>query len=209
MKLRAFDIDMDFEVIRNWITDERTHAMWSANRIGFPMERKDFEDFLKRQKEEGDSAFAAENEDGRIVGFFLYGKNGETMEGMLKFIVIDPEQRGKGTAQEMLHLAAEYAFEKTGIAAVHLNVFSANPRAKRCYEKAGFRERNTTLGAFTYKEEKWDRINMILKTAGTIEWECVVNAFSPRCLLNKWSKVPFLPIYRWGRLFPCEAQNRV
>lgn len=171
LKLRAFDIDMDFEVIRNWITDERTHAMWSANRIGFPMERKDFEDFLKRQKEEGDSAFAAENEDGRIVGFFLYGKNGETMEGMLKFIVVDPEQRGKGTAQEMLHLAAEYAFGKTGAAAVHLNVFSANPRAKRCYEKAGFRERNTTLGAFTYKEEKWDRINMILKTTGTIEWE--------------------------------------
>ncbi len=162
MKLRAFDIDMDFEVIRNWITDERTHAMWSANRIGFPMERKDFEDFLKRQKEEGDSAFAAENEDGRIVGFFLYGKNEETMEGMLKFIVVDPEQRGKGTAQEMLHLAAQYAFEKTGAAAVHLNVFSANPRAKRCYEKAGFSERNTVPGAFPYKEEKWDRINMIL-----------------------------------------------
>ena len=85
------------------------------------------------------------------------------MEGMLKFIVVDPEQRGKGTAQEMLHLAAEYAFEKTGASAVHLNVFSANPRAKRCYEKAGYRERNTTPGAFPYKEEKWDRINMILK----------------------------------------------
>ena len=167
MKLRAFDIDMDFEVIRNWITDERTHAMWSANRIGFPMERKDFEDFLKRQKEEGDSAFAAENEDGRIVGFFLYGENGETMEGMLKFIVVDPEQRGKGTAQEMLHLAAQYAFEKTGAIAVHLNVFSANPRARRCYEKAGFSERNTAPCAFPYKEEKWDRINMILKSRGS------------------------------------------
>ena len=163
MKLRAFDIDKDFEVIRNWITDERTHAMWSANRIGFPLERKEFEDFLKRQREGGDRAFAAENEDERIVGFFLYGKNEETMEGMLKFIVVDPEQRGKGTAQEMLHLAAQYAFEKTGAAAVHLNVFSANPRAKRCYEKAGFSERNTAPGAFPYKEEKWDRINMILK----------------------------------------------
>ena len=69
---------------------------------------------------------------------------------------------GKGTAQEMLHLAAQYAFEKTGAAAVHLNVFSANPRAKRCYEKAGFSERNTAPGVFPYKEEKWDRINMIL-----------------------------------------------
>ena len=163
MKLRAFDIDKDFEVIRTWITDERTYAMWSANRIWFPMERKDFENFLKRQKEEGDSAFAAVNEDERIVGFFLYGKNEETMEGMLKFIVVDPEQRGKGTAQEMLHLAAQYAFEKTGAAAVHLNVFSANPRARRCYEKAGFSERNTAPCAFPYKEEKWDRINMILK----------------------------------------------
>ena len=163
MKLRAFDIDKDFEELRSWITDKRTHAMWSANRIGFPMERKDFEDFLKRQKEEGDGAFAAVNEDGKIVGVFLYGKNEETKEGMLKFIVVDPEQRGKGTAQEMLHLAAEYAFEKTGAVAVHLNVFSSNPRAKRCYEKAGFTERNTTEGAFPYEEEKWDRINMVLK----------------------------------------------
>ena len=32
----------------------------------------------------------------------------------------------------------------------------------RCYEKAGFSERNTAPGAFPYKEEKWDRINMIL-----------------------------------------------
>ena len=163
LKLRAFDIDTDFERIRNWITDEKTHVMWSANRIAFPMNREDFEGFLKRQSEEGDTAFAAVDESGRIVGFFLYGFNEETGEGMLKFIVVDPEQRGKGTAQEMLKLASEYAFEKTHADAVHLNVFSSNPRARRCYEKAGFTERNTTPGAFPYKDEKWDRTNMIMR----------------------------------------------
>ena len=75
MKLRAFDIDKDFDVIRNWITDARTYAMWSANRIGFPMERKEFEDFLKRQREEGDSAFPYKEEKWDRINMIL--KNGE------------------------------------------------------------------------------------------------------------------------------------
>ena len=44
---------------------------------------------------------------------------------------------------------------------VHLNVFPENPSAKKCYEKAGFKERTLAENAFSFKDESWGRCNMI------------------------------------------------
>jgi len=35
MKLRKLEIDNDFESMKNWVTDERTHAMWCYEKAGF------------------------------------------------------------------------------------------------------------------------------------------------------------------------------
>ena len=86
----------------------------------------------------------------------------ETKEVMVKFVVVNPECRGKGIAGEMINLVKEYAFNEAGAEALHLNVFPENPRAKRCYEKAGFVERNLTENAFEYEGEFWGRLNMII-----------------------------------------------
>ena len=40
MKIRAFDFDDDFDAIKTWITDERTHMMWCANLIPYPLEKE-------------------------------------------------------------------------------------------------------------------------------------------------------------------------
>ncbi len=45
MKIRAFDLDDDFDVIKTWITDERTHMMWCANLIPYPLEKEKFRSF--------------------------------------------------------------------------------------------------------------------------------------------------------------------
>ena len=42
MVIRSFEIDRDFEYISNWISDERTHAMWCANLIHYPLEKENF-----------------------------------------------------------------------------------------------------------------------------------------------------------------------
>ena len=47
VRLRAYIPDRDFDVIKNWITDERTHAMWCANRTGYPIREESFRDFLR------------------------------------------------------------------------------------------------------------------------------------------------------------------
>lgn len=59
------------------------------------------------------------------------------------------------------NLFIKYAFEIAKADAVHLNVFPENPSAKKCYEKAGFKERTLTENAFSFKDESWGRCNMI------------------------------------------------
>ena len=46
MVIRSFEIDRDFEYISKWISDERTHAMWCANLIHYPLEKESFRNFL-------------------------------------------------------------------------------------------------------------------------------------------------------------------
>lgn len=111
----------------------------------------------------GDSPYVVTSDNGELIGFFCYSVNLETNEGMLKFVMNNPEYRGKGYGKKMLQLAIKFAFEITDVQAVHLNVFPENTRAKRCYESVGFTERKTDLNAFTYKDESWGRCNMIIK----------------------------------------------
>ncbi|MBP5415194.1 MAG: GNAT family N-acetyltransferase [Lachnospiraceae bacterium] len=163
MRLRAFNMDKDLEDMKNWITDERSHALWCANIIRYPLDRDHLAEGLKEaEKRFGDRPFVAVDEEDKAEGFFSYSYNNETKEAMLKFVVVDPKVRGKGVAQNMLKLAAQYAFNETGADALQLNVFPENTRAKKCYEKAGFKERNITYNAFRFKDESWGRCNMIM-----------------------------------------------
>ena len=137
MKLRKFEINSDFESMKNWVTDERTHAMWCANLIKYPLNKEHLTETLKEVANRfGDVPYVAISDDNKVIGFFCYTLNNETKEGMLKFVVIDPEARGKGVAREMLSLAVKQAFEDSDAALVQLNVFPENVRAKKCYEKA-------------------------------------------------------------------------
>ncbi len=164
MKLRPYDPSLDFGIIRKWITEPREHAMWCAGRTAFPIDREDFNRLLDDIAVRcGDAPFIAADNDGKPVGFFCYSLNAGTNEGMLKFVMIDPAQRGKGCGREMLRLAVSYAFETTGAERVRLCVLSANTGARRCYESAGFIECGTDIGAFTYEDETWDRCHMVIE----------------------------------------------
>ena len=146
MRLRPYIDCKDFDEIKNWIREERAHAMWCANLISYPIERDNFTKVMQEAAEKfGDSPFVATSDDGQLLGFFCYSANLETNEGMLKFVMINPEYRGKGYGREMLKLAVKYAFDITGVKTVQLNVYPENTRAKKCYEAVGFTERKTDL----------------------------------------------------------------
>lgn len=96
MKIRLFNLDDDFDVTKTWISDERTHMLWRANRIQFPMTKSAFKEFLESVASQcGDVPYVATEDDGNQVGFYTYSVNENTKEGMLKFVVVDPERRGQ------------------------------------------------------------------------------------------------------------------
>ena len=167
MRLRPLIPDRDFDRIRNWITDERTHAMWCGSRFAFPLEMEDFTAVLRENGgKNGETPFVATADDGEAVGFFSYFIDTAANAGLLKYVVVDPALRGRGTARAMLRMAADYAFSITGAEEVRLCVFPNNIRALRCYEGAGFTAVRTDPGAFRYGDEAWDRCFMVLRRAG-------------------------------------------
>ena len=164
MRLRPYIPSHDFDAIKDWVTDERTHAMWSAKHAPYPLERNAFDQFLADMyARKGDCPFVATTDDGKIIGFLCTSIDFETNEAMLAFVIIDPAQRGMGYGREMIELAAEYCFEILKAEAVQLSVFTINERARKCYESAGFAERRTTPDAFPYGDEMWGRCNMVKK----------------------------------------------
>ena len=165
MRIRPYIATKDFEIIRNWITDERTHAMWCANLIAFPIEKVNFESVLEYDANQYTSSpYVATTDEGTVIGFFCYSSNLDTNEGFLKFVVIDDKHRSKGYGQEMILLAVKYAFEIAKVDAVQLNVFAENTKAKACYLSSGFIERRTDENAFQFKDESWGRCNMIISS---------------------------------------------
>ena len=130
MRIRPYR-KKDFDIISQWIRDERTQALWCADLITYPLVKEKFDEMLQLLEEEyGDSPFVATTDEGKVIGFFCFSINLNTNEGMFKVVVIDDTMRNQGYGCEMLSLAVKYAFEIAKTDAVHLNVFSSNSNVK-------------------------------------------------------------------------------
>ena len=163
MKIRKFSLDTDFDIIKNWSTDAKTHALWCANRMQYPPDIDNVGSFLRFEEEKyGNKAYMAENDEGKAVGFYCCSAVNEDGEAMLKFVIVDPNQRGNGYGKEMIRLAVEKEFESDSVKAVQLMVFTSNVKAQKCYESVGFRERSVTPDVFTFENESWGRSNMVI-----------------------------------------------
>lgn len=163
MKIRSYLPDSDFDEIKTWLSDARSHALWCANLMPYPLEKTTFENTLKKLATKSeDKPFAVITEEGKLIGFFCYSINSGTKEGKLKFVILSPAFRGKGYGKKMVLSALKYAFENTKVASVELNVFDNNVQAKNCYLKVGFKVRSSTENAFRFNNENWTRCNMVI-----------------------------------------------
>lgn len=164
MRIRPYIESKDYEHLENWIDNEKTHALWCANLISYPVTKEKLHAFLEKNAIDWtDSAYVATDDDGAVIGFFCYSVNVKDNSGFLKFIIVDSRIRGKGYGRQMLQLALQYAFHITGADAVQLNVFEENIAAKQCYEKLGFIEKDISKDVFKYKNELWSRCHMIIQ----------------------------------------------
>lgn len=163
MYLRPYNKAKDFQYISQWVTDARTHALWCANRIPYPIAENAFHELLaQNEKDWGDCGyvFMKDITARQPIGFCAFSVNETDNSGFLKFIVINSSGRGKGLGTQMLQTFLKYAFEIVGVDEVKLNVFDVNIAAKRCYEKAGFIPQTITPDAFMFEGESWGRCLM-------------------------------------------------
>lgn len=175
MHLRIYNEQTDFVHIAGWITDERIHALWSANILPYPLSEGGLHKYLVEQKlkfhtqsgseitgneKEYDGAYVYADEHDHPLGFFVYTVSGQDKSGFVRFIVVDNTSRGKGYGSDMLKELLRFAYENTGVSSVRLNVFDVNAAATRCYRKVGFVPADSTQTEFTYRDEIWKRCLM-------------------------------------------------
>lgn len=175
MHLRSYNEQTDFIHITKWIQDERTHALWCANLLSYPLSEEELHNYLIehnlkfcsqsqcdtiRNEKEYDGAYVYADENEQPVGFFVYTVNEEDKSGFLRFIMVDNSSRGKGYGTGMLRELQRFAYEKTGVNSIRLIVFDVNIAARTCYEKAGFTAMESALDAFSYQDEMWGRCMM-------------------------------------------------
>jgi RimJ/RimL family protein N-acetyltransferase len=85
--------------------------------------------------------FSVETIDGgRHVGnIWLWDINATDRKAEVRILFGDENARGRGYGSEAIRLLADLAFDTMGLHRLFAYVFSINPRAKRAFEKAGFR----------------------------------------------------------------------
>lgn len=158
MQIRPYNEQLDFVYIKNWISDERTHALWCANLLPFPLSSDRLRQYLREH--ENDRGYVFVNEEDRPVGFFIYVVNVQEKSGFLKFITVDNRLRGQGYGTEMLKKFLQFAYDNTDVSSVKLSVFDVNVGARKCYEKAGFIVMENMPDVFSYRDEMWGRCIM-------------------------------------------------
>jgi RimJ/RimL family protein N-acetyltransferase len=91
-------------------------------------------------------------------------------------ILIGPGGRGRGLGTEATSLILHYAFTTLSLHRVGLEVYAFNPRARRVYEKVGFRVEGAKRDAFVFDNQ---RVDSIIMSALATEWASPVAQPAP------------------------------
>lgn len=111
----------------------RRSRRWAAGDIPPPYDLHDGDADPVRNPER---FFEARNAGGRLVGFYYFEPRGEELEYGLR---LRPDLTGRGLGLRFVSAGLAFADDRNQLQRVVLSVAEFNQRARRVYEKAGFR----------------------------------------------------------------------
>lgn len=157
----------DGKELMKWFAQERQMRMWGRDEFDFPLTDGQMDSYYRGlESDPGAWGFTVLDESGSPVGSFqMAAADYEAGSVHMSHIVLAPKLRGRGAGQQMVSMAVKYAVELLGMKRVTLRVFDSNPGAKRCYEKAGFREEAYEADAFSWSGESWG-VSLMAYTKG-------------------------------------------
>ena len=143
MILRAYTKE-DSPVIAKWIRSETELYQWSASHFGFfPLLPCSIDEHYAPSLKTGRFIpLTGVDDGGKPVAHLFIKYPNENDDSLVRFgfVVVDPEMRGKGYGRELILLAIDYVRNNLSATRISLGVFENNPKAKKCYVSAGFKE---------------------------------------------------------------------
>ncbi|MEU4314169.1 GNAT family protein [Nocardia sp. NPDC024068] len=97
---------------------------------------------------------------GRCVGEAVLNRWDPANRSCNYRILLGPAGRGRGLGTEATRLLVGYGFERLGLHRISLEVYAFNPRARRVYEKVGFRAEGVLRESLRYRDEWIDATPM-------------------------------------------------
>lgn len=139
-----------------WINDpEVTRTLGAYRPMNELREREWFESRYKDDKEIG-LAIVLKGQDKHIGNIGLHRIDWKNRQAELGIMIGERDEWDKGYGAEAIGLMLGYGFERLNLHRVYLRVYANNPRAIRCYEKAGFRREGLLRESHFSEGRYWD-----------------------------------------------------
>lgn len=168
--LMALEPEKMAELFNGWAGDTEYWRLANSDPV-IPFSIESIKTWLDEHLYDRDNFFFAIKtiQDDRPIGDInLSGIDWIHRNAYLGISIGEREEWGKGYGTDAVRVILRFAFSELNLHRVSLTVFDYNHRAKRAYEKAGFRMEGRQRGFLKREGQRWDLIFMgILKR----EWE--------------------------------------
>ena len=148
--IRAALLDPEARILTGSVHDEaQAHAAEPAD------EEKLLLDWYSTRNDQPDRLDLAvvDKATGECVGEAVLNQWDPGNESCNFRILIGPKGRDRGLGTEATRLIVGYGFEHLGLHRISLEVYAFNPRARRAYEKVGFRSEGVLRESLRYNGE--------------------------------------------------------
>jgi len=172
VRLAAYDPEAGAEAFTKWSRDSEYSRLLDTEPARLWTAKQTKEDMVKFMEETFHNTFLFliyTLEDERLIGCGgLDGVMWAHGDTFLSISIGDRNDWGKGYGTDAVQILLRYGFTEFNLHRISLDVFEYNPRAIRCYEKAGFVVEGRQREFLNREGRRWDMIYMgILRQ----EWE--------------------------------------
>ncbi|MDR1598617.1 MAG: GNAT family N-acetyltransferase [Oscillospiraceae bacterium] len=135
----------DAETYAKWLNNKETTHFLNIYSHALPLAAE--RDALEKISREHNYAIVRASDDILLGNIGFHGIKHINRTAIIGIFIGEPSQWGKGYGTEAMKLLIEYGFDTLNLRNIMLLHFADNDRARRCYEKVGFREIGRRTGA--------------------------------------------------------------
>ncbi len=159
IRLAPFEPE-DADIYRSWVNDEALSTLLGR---ALPVSLEQHEAWYRQTVQDPKNAvFAVRTlKDDRYLGnVWLHNIHWINRNAELRILLGEAKVQGRGYGTRACRLLLKFAFAKLGLNKVYLYVSARNPRAKKAFEKSGFREEGLLREEFFLDGEFSDVVRM-------------------------------------------------